>query len=299
MTRYWRYNACGLAIVVAITLIAGCKGEKPRVSAVSNTPTGVHESGRFVWHDLMTHDLAEVKRFYGGLFGWEFETAQEGDGVYTTIRHEGKPIGGIIALDKVAGEVHSQWLSYLSVPDVDVLADAAKERGGKVYREPFDLPERGRVSVLLDNREAFVGLVHATGGDPVFDEPVYDEWLWHELWSDEVGGSMEFYEDLLGYKRENVKLGDYDYGVLQKDGKLRGAVVEIVLEGVTPNWLPYVAVPDPAAAIAKAEALGGKVIIKSEKTGANRAAIIADPSGAAFGVHIWPLPKDIRREAAE
>jgi predicted enzyme related to lactoylglutathione lyase len=287
-----------VAIAVAIALIAGCKGDRPRVSAVSNTPTGDYQHGRFVWHDLMTHDLAEVKQFYGGLFGWEFETAAEGGGVYTTIRHDDKPIGGIVALDKVEGEVHSQWLSYLSVADVDASSGAARAQGGKVYRKPFDLPDRGRVAVLLDNREAVVGLVSATGGDPAFDKPVYDEWLWHELWSDEVGQSMEFYEDLMGYERENLKLGDYDYGVLAKDGKLRGAVVEIVHKGVTPNWLPYVAVPDPAAVIAKVEALGGKVLIKSEKTGENRAAIIADPSGAAFGVHIWPLPQNIRREGA-
>lgn len=110
---------------------------------------------------------------------------------------------------------------------------------------------------------------------------------------------MSFYEGLLGYRRETIKLGEYDYGVLQKDKKLRAGVIEIALEGVIPNWLPYIAVPDPSTVVERVEGLGGKVILTSKATGRNRAAIIADPSGAAFGVHIWPLPKEVRRERAE
>lgn len=288
-----------LAVLTTAGLFAGCKGERPRVSAVSNTPTNTYENGRFVWHDLVTSDVDGAKAFYGALFGWQFEEAATGDGVYTTIRHDGRPVGGIVALKKVSGEVDSQWLSYISVPDVDRSTEAATEHGAVVYRKPFDLPDRGRISLLIDNRKAAVGFVRATGGDPAFSEPIYDEWLWHELWTDEVDASMSFYEALFDYERDKIKLGSYDYGVLQKGGKLRGGVMEIAIDGVIPNWLPYIAVPDPSAVVARVDELGGKVILTSEATVKNRAAIITDPSGAAFGVHIWPLPKEVRREGAE
>jgi predicted enzyme related to lactoylglutathione lyase len=271
------------------------------VTAVSNTPTNAYETGRFVWHDLVTYDVAGARAFYGALFGWQFEDAPGGDGAYTTILHKGKPIGGIVALEKVKGQVDSQWLSYLSVPDVDHSTDAAVERRAVVYRKPFDLPDRGRISLLVDNRKAAVGFLHATGGDPAFGDPIYDEWLWHELWTDQVDESMSFYEALFDYQRDTIKLGSYDYGVLQKEGKLRGGVVQIAIDGVIPNWLPYIAVPDPSAVVTRVDELGGKVILTSQATatGKNRAAIITDPSGAAFGVHIWPLPKEVRREGAE
>jgi predicted enzyme related to lactoylglutathione lyase len=285
------------ALLSLLALTIGCKQELPRVTAVTNAPTGVHQPGRFVWHDLMTHDVEATKAFYGGLFGWEFESAEDSDGTYTTIRHDGKPIGGIIYLGKVQDEVNSQWLSYVSVRNVDTALQTVEKGGGRVYRKPLDLPDRGRLSVIMDNREAFVGLLHATGGDPLLDAPVYDEWLWHELWTDDIESSMSFYVDVGGYERGKIKIGDYDYGVLEQKGKLRGGVVPIGMKGVTPNWLPYVAVEDPAGAVEKARSLGGRLIVKSE--GSNRAAILMDPSGAAFGLHIWPLPDNIQRGSSE
>jgi predicted enzyme related to lactoylglutathione lyase len=286
----------GAFTLAALTSMVGCRKALPRVSAVSNSPSGQYEPGRFVWHDLMTHDLRAVKGFYGGLFGWEFEEVPDGEGVYTTILHDGKPVGGIIVLKKANDEIYSQWLSYVSVEDVDDEAGSVKNHGGEVYRKPLDLPDRGRVAVVLDNQGSFLGLLRATGGDPVLEEPVYGEWMWHELWTDDVHGSMGFYESMFEHKRDNIKIGEYDYGVLAKDGKLRAGVVKIPYENVEPNWLPYIAVSDPSAVGVKATELGGKVLIESEETGANRAVIIADPSGAVFGVHIWPLPDNIRRE---
>jgi len=44
------------------------------------------DTGRFVWHDLMTKDVAAAKRFYGGLFGWQFENTKRGDRPYVIAR---------------------------------------------------------------------------------------------------------------------------------------------------------------------------------------------------------------------
>ncbi len=55
-----------------------------------------------------------------------------------------------------------------------------------------------------------------------------------------------------------------------------------------PNWLPYVLVRDPKSIAAKAEGLGGKVLLSPEGVVHNGSAVIADPSGAAFAVQVQP-----------
>ena len=61
--------------------------------------------------------------------------------------------------------------------------------------------------------------------------------------------------------------------------------MKIPWDDVKPNWLPYIAVKDVMAIVAKAEELGGKVLVEPDKAiREGRAAIIADPSGAVFAV---------------
>ena len=38
-----------------------------------------HEHGTFSWADLSTDDFEGAKRFYGGLFGWDFDDVPTGD----------------------------------------------------------------------------------------------------------------------------------------------------------------------------------------------------------------------------
>ena len=57
-----------------------------------------------------------------------------------------------------------------------------------------------------------------------------------------------------------------------------------------PNWLPYLRVEDPAAMAARAESLGGRVILspRPEIRGAT-VAIVADPTGGVVALQKWPL----------
>ena len=72
---------------------------------------------------------------------------------------------------------------------------------------------------------------------------------------------------------------------LIKNGKTRGGIVKIPWDDIKPNWLPYIAVEDVMAIVAKAETLGGKVLVEPDKmVREGLLAIIADPSGAVFAV---------------
>jgi Bleomycin resistance protein-like N-terminal len=57
--------------------------------AIANAPADAAdpvETGRFVWHDLMTKDVSAAKRFYGELLGWRFNDTKRGDRPYVLAR---------------------------------------------------------------------------------------------------------------------------------------------------------------------------------------------------------------------
>ena len=54
-----------------------------------------YEPGTPSWVDLSTPDLEAALRFYGGLFGWEFEDAGEEAGHYHQALIGGKRVAGV------------------------------------------------------------------------------------------------------------------------------------------------------------------------------------------------------------
>ncbi len=115
----WRV---GILTVIVSVLLAGCTGQKMPIiqkeqaplSAVTKTPTGIHYSGKFVWHDLLTDDVSKAKKFYAGLFGWSYEES----GSYTTIYHHGKLIGGMMEIASKAGsKTEALWFPSLQMRD--------------------------------------------------------------------------------------------------------------------------------------------------------------------------------------
>ena len=69
--------------------------------AVANAPGSADaadpvETGRFVWHDLMTKDVSAAKRFYGELLGWRFDDTKRGDRPYVLARSGETPVAGIV-----------------------------------------------------------------------------------------------------------------------------------------------------------------------------------------------------------
>ncbi|UCG84910.1 MAG: VOC family protein [Gemmatimonadota bacterium] len=258
---------------------------------VTATATGEHQPGKFVWRDLLTHDLPGVKQFYGDLFGWQFQDAGGEDSIYTVITHDGQPIGGIVYTAR-QGDVpnRSQWVSYLSVPDVDRAAAQVSDAGGEVFTPPRDYPDRGRLAVVSDPQGALLALVTASAGDPVDRDPAINEWMWTELWTDDVEAAASFYRELVGYEFQAIEIYEgSEYLLFQRDGTARAGVIAIPWEGVRPNWLAYVRVADPVAVAARVVSLGGSVFLEPDDEVRNGdVAIVVDPSGAALTVQRWP-----------
>lgn len=283
-----RGRPAAVLIMLLPLLLAVCAKpiELPPLPAAAG---GAHLTGKFIWRDLLTDDVAAAKRFYGGLFGWEF--ADVADGAYVVISHRGRPVGGIVAADiKVKVRV-SQWVSWLSVPDVDAAARAVRTAGGTVLRGPMDLTGRGRLVVVTDPQGALLVLARAADGDPADAEAQEGDWLWTELWTHDREGSLAFYGGVAGYRVGQADLGDGKaYTVLRAGETPRAGVVDNPFDHVGTNWLPYVRVADPGAVAARATELGGRVLVEpAEDRRRGTAAIIADPTGAAFTIQRWPL----------
>ena len=271
--------------------VMSCSTKKIIVPPVTATPTDTYHEGKFVWHDLLTDKVPEVKKFYGELFGWEFEGDVDPKANYTLITYQEKPIGGIVYTDLKKDLNESQWLSYLSVNDVDTAVKFIEDHGGTVHRKPWNLKDRGRVAVVADAQEALFVLIHAYGGDPSDQEPEINVWLWNELFASDDEAALKFYEGLVGYTHESQTVRDTaTYHLMNKGEKSRAGILLNPFEGVRPNWLPYVRVKDPAALVEKVESLGGEVVLAPrEDIRKGSVALIIDPSGAAIALQRWPF----------
>jgi predicted enzyme related to lactoylglutathione lyase len=293
--------------IVAITLVAlilgGCSSMN--MPAITDQPTQVTLQGKVVWHDLITDAPEASKHFYQELFGWEFEQVDIGPGLfnsvdYTLIRHNGRLIGGMVdqANLKTQEDV-SQWISLISVADVDAATAAVTAAGGTVLTAPVNLAKRGRSAVVADPQGALLALLQTSSGDPLDEtEPDVGGFLWNELWTEDVAAATDFYKQLAGSSDEGDILQDNvetnrRYHLLSSQGKPRVGIMKIPVEDLTPIWVSYLRIEDAAALdaiVARVEALGGAILLDpQDRDIGGRVALIAGPSGAGIALQTWPF----------
>jgi len=248
--------------------------------------------GKFVWHDLITDDVAAARRFYGGLFGWSFEDSQRpGGGAYTLIKSRGNYIGGMLQLgDPGDGRDYTRWLGYLSVADVDAAANQVQAAGGSVLAAPHELGRIARAAAVEDPQGAVVGLVRSHVGDPhdaIAAGP--GRVVWDELLAADDSAAGAFYGSLAGYQVETVQRRGGHYTLLNADGRQRAGILQRPNDGIEPQWLTYFAVEDPVAASTQAAALGGKILLApSADLREGSMALVEDPNGAVLALQKWP-----------
>jgi hypothetical protein len=107
--------------------------------------------GAFHWNELMTHDVAKAKDFYAKTLGWTYEDMQmpDMDATYTIIKADGQMVGGMFPMSwPDFANVPDHWFTHLAVDDVDKRVKMLKHAGGKVHREPWDIPGVGRIAII-------------------------------------------------------------------------------------------------------------------------------------------------------
>ncbi len=288
------------AVLIALS-VAGCATVAPELPAITDEPTGSHYDGRVVWHDLLTTTPAESRKFYGELFGWEFERPGMSIGIgdadsYMLIRHNGELIGGMLDANIMNRENNiSQWVTVMSTGDLSAAVERVEANGGEILTPPTDVGSRGTLAVVAGPDKAIIALVQSRGGDPEEREPVVNGWLWNELWTNNVEQATGFYQALAGFQIEDhaVQGEDDDYRVLKSGDSPRAAIMPNPFERELPVWVNYIRVDDPAAITARVEELGGVVIIDaSPRALGGEVAFVAGPSGAGVALQTWPLDRE-------
>ncbi|MGB8224868.1 MAG: VOC family protein [Polyangiales bacterium] len=248
--------------------------------------------GKFVWHNLVTGDGEAARKFYGGLFGWQFDLKDGGR--YSVITYQGRNLGGILDASKDGNRPKSgRWLSAMSVPDLDAALAALGKAGGKQVEAPVQVSGVGRVVTVEDADGALFHLLAPERGDPPDVEPAVHTWLWHELLANHADRALAFYEAAFGYRTEPPKKNpSSEYRVLWSSGEPRAGILENPFDNTRSTWIPYVRVEDPAALAERVPGLGGRVVVAPHASVRNGTlALVLDPSGAPIALQQWS-PED-------
>lgn len=108
---------------------------------------------------------------------------------------------------------------------------------------------------------------------------------WVDLMTPDTAGARAFYTELFGWSYEEV--GDeVPYAMAKQSGNDAAGIGPLFEESATPSvWTTYFAVDSVDSTVEKVKANGGEVMTEAvDVTDAGRMAIVADPTGAVFGL---------------
>jgi predicted enzyme related to lactoylglutathione lyase len=288
LVRQGVYATLLYAVVATVNAAPGAAVVLP---ALTQPASGEHHVGKVIWADLVTPDLEAAKHFYGALFGWTFREVP-GDPNYTLALLDGEAVAGLFQKALSRGQVQQpNWLTFLAVRDVDAAQQAARQHGGAVLVKRHDYPRRGRQAVLADPDGAVFAVLAAKGGDPTDYLAAPGEWIWSSLLVKDPKQETAFYKSLFGYDvYDFASEGDPQHYILSGDGYARAGLNALPADSMRrhPHWLNFVRVTDAAVSASKAIELGGRVLVEPriDRHG-GQLAVLADPSGAIFGVMEW------------
>ncbi|PIB23232.1 hypothetical protein BFP76_09460 [Amylibacter kogurei] len=112
--------------------------------------------GQIWWTELNTWDPDKAKDYYGAVMGWTFEetptAGTDNARPYYIAKKGDQPVAGIFNLvSPDFNGVPDHWFTYFSVTDLDATLTNTVEKGGKVHRQPFEIPNVGRMAVVADS----------------------------------------------------------------------------------------------------------------------------------------------------
>jgi hypothetical protein len=244
---------------------------------------------KFFWYDVMTTDVAAAKKFYTDVVGWEAED-QGGPHAYTVFKENGVGRAGLMAVPADAKGMPPAWMGYIAVDDVDAAAAKVKKEGGKVLKEPQDVPGIIRFAVVADPQGAgFLiakGLMHdkmpeaAPGATGTIG--------WHELYANDGKAIWPFYEKMFGWtKADAMDMGPMGtYQLFKAGGKdAVGGIMTKPPQVPVAHWGFYINVPAIDAAVDRVTKGGGKVLNgPMQVPGGGWIIQGVDPQGAHFNL---------------
>ena len=252
-------------------------------------------NGFFVWHEHLTKDIQAAIAFYTEVVGWKTQPfAEGGDADYVMWVGSQGPLGGVMTLPASAAEMGApnHWMGHVQVEDVDATAALVKKLGGKVYKEPGDIPQVGRFAVVADPQGAVISIFKPSRDMTLHDPSKAGEFCWNELITSDSAAAFKFYAEIFGWRSlqemDMGPMGTYRvYGIGERG--LGGMMTTPQGAPTPPMWMFYVDTPDLDAAIERATRQGAKLLNgPMDVPGGARIAQLADSQGAMFALHEAP-----------
>jgi predicted enzyme related to lactoylglutathione lyase len=240
-----------------------------------------YEPGTPSWIDLTTPDLDDALRFYGGLFGWEFEDAGEEAHHYHQALVRGRRVAGI-SPSLPGTPPGAYWTTYLCGTDVDAHASAIRDAAGTVMLEPIDVMGLGRMLIAQDPEGAMFGIwePQAHKGAQLVNE--HAAFCWSERMTRDLEGTTRFYGSVFDYAFEPLpELPPDMYRLIKVGDQPVGGVFRMPEEG-PPHWLAYFWLDDVDAGVERVRDLGGEVLREPVDSPYGRYAPVRDPQCATM-----------------
>lgn len=248
--------------------------------------------GTFCWAELSSPDTAAAKAFYGPLLGWQSSDVPLGDGaVYSIMQVNGLDVAAIAPQPPQQREAGMPpvWSSYVAVQSADATAQHAKDLGGEVHAQPFDVMEAGRMAVIKDPQGAYlmVWQAHQMIGARLVNAP--GALVWNELASPDLDASATFYSRLFGWETAPFEGSPEPYLSIKNGGANNGGIRPLTPPGVPPHWLVYFGVNEIDAALSQVRDLGGSTLAGPIDIQMAKIAVIQDPQGAVLALYAGAL----------
>ena len=247
--------------------------------------------GAFVWHELMTSDIKAAATFYSKVVPWTAADSGMTDPQYWIFSAGDAMVGGLMAIPEDARKMGAppMWTGYIGVDDVDAAAKKLVSLGGKVHREPADIPNVGRFAVVADPQGAVFELFHPASIPPGEPPPPHMPGLvgWNELYATDLETAFAFYAGMFGWtKGLGVDMGPMGvYQLFQHAGRDIGGMMTKPPQAPAPGWMYYFNAGDIDAAAKRTTDAGGKIVNgPMEVPGGDWIVQAMDPQGAMFAL---------------
>lgn len=270
--------------------------------------------------DLVSAAPRKTERFYRGVLGWAYrntapvhEDAREASQGRRVAMLSGMPVSVLLessgASDSADAErtFTNQWRVNFHVDSAAGAVEKARELGATIYQEPTPLVDGSTMAVVADPVGGLIGLLEQPGEQAFIAAGEPGTPVWFELVAgpeDNFEKVCDFYRDFFGWEiavRNKTEQGTF--AVAMEDGAPFAGLVASAVAAQTDaadksfvGWLAYLGVENIDTAVAKAQELGGEVLVAPQATEFGPLATVQDPCGAAVVLCEVPLPpeEDVR-----
>lgn len=109
---------------------------------------------------------------------------------------------------------------------------------------------------------------------------------WLDLTVDQAESIRDFYQQVVGWKSEDVSMGDYSDFNMTSNGEAVAGICHA--RGANANqpaqWMVYITVADLDQSTATCIEMGGQILVPAREAGGGRFAVIQDPAGACMAL---------------